>query len=61
MKDILAATTLPKMIQEIPHTTGEDTVTRTLRPTDLIRLIRSHNRVKFGQIFGADPVALKQR
>ena len=60
LKDLLAATALPEMIQNIPHTLGEDTVTHHLRPTDLIRLIHTHNRAKFGQIFTADPVALKK-
>ena len=57
LKKLLAVTSLPKMIQAVPHTKGEDTVTHTLPPTDLVRLIHTHNRRKFGQIFGACPVA----
>ena len=56
LRKLLAVTSLPKMIQAVPHTKGEDTVTHTLPPVGLIRLIHTHNRTKFGQIFGACPV-----
>ena len=59
MKELLAATALPTMIREIPDAEPDDTVPHTLPPTVLIRLIHMHNRVKFGQIFGADKAALK--
>ena len=42
LRDLLAATALPKMIKGIPHATGEETVTHILCPTDLIRFIDSH-------------------
>ena len=61
MKDLLAATSLSKMIQKVRHGLGEeDPVTHTLPPTGLIRLIHSHNRTKFGQIFTANPVFLER-
>ena len=60
LRKLLAATSLPEMINEVQHAKGEDTVTHTLRPTDLIRLIHTKNRAKFGQIFGANPVKLKE-
>ena len=59
MRDLLAATSLPEMIQKVHHGLGDGTVTHTLPPTDLIRLIHKHNRTKFGQIFTADPVFLE--
>ena len=59
LKSLLADTSLPKMIAGVQHTRGEDTVTHIIRPTDLIRLIHTKNRAEFGQIFGADPVKLK--
>ena len=59
LKQLLAATALPKMIREVPHQKGERTITHLLRPTDLFRLIHSRNRHKFGQIFGASRTALK--
>ena len=60
MQLLLDTTSLPTMIQEVPHVNGEDTVTHTLPPTEVIRLIHSHNRLKFGQIFSADTVRLKE-
>ena len=60
MRDLLAETVLPKLVREVPHETGSCTITHLIRPTDLIRLIHSYNRPKFGQIFGADPAALKR-
>ena len=60
IRDLLAATSLPEMIHKVHHGLGDGTVTHTLPPTDLIRLIHSHNRTKFGQIFTADPVFLKK-
>ena len=60
MHKLLAATSLPKMIQEVPHERGEYTVAHTLPPTEVIRLIHSHNRAKFGHIFSADTVRLKE-
>ena len=60
LKDLLATTALPKLVRAIPHAEGEYTVTHHIRPTDLIRLIHSSNRHKFGHIFGANPVTLKQ-
>ena len=60
MKEILSDTNLPKMVQAVPHAKGENTVTHTLPPTELIRLIHTHNRAKFGQVFSADPVALRK-
>ena len=59
LRDLLAATSLPEMIHKVHHGLGDNTVTHTLPPTDLIRLIHSHNRTKFGQIFTADPVFLE--
>ena len=46
------------MIREIQDAGHEDTVKHTLHPTDLIRLMHWHNRVKFGRIFGTNRVAL---
>ena len=60
LKHLLAETALPKLVREVPHTKGEDTITHLIRPTELIRLIHSHNRRKFGQTFNADQAALKQ-
>ena len=48
------------MIRNIPDAGDDDTVTHTLPPTALIRLIHRPNRVKFGQIFGTDRAALKK-
>ena len=60
MRELLAETALPKLIREIPHEEGEDTITHLIRPTDLIRLIHSSNRRNFGHVFGANPVTLKR-
>ena len=60
LRYLLADTALPSMVREVPHTKGEDTITHLIRPTELIRLIHSHNRRKLGQIFNADKAALKQ-
>ena len=60
IKELLAAAALPTMIRKIPDAGEDDTVTHTLPPTALIRLIHRHNRVKFGQIFGTDRAALKK-
>ena len=57
--DLLAETALGKMARPVPHRKGERTITHHLRPTDLVRLIHSQNRSKFGQIFGADKATLK--
>ena len=59
-EELLAATALPTMIREIPDAGDDDTVTHTLPPTALIRLIHMHNRVKLGQIFGTNRAALYQ-
>ena len=56
---LLADTALPKLVRPVPHEPREKTITHHLRATDLIRLIHSHNRRKFGLIFGADKAALK--
>ena len=48
------------MIREVQDAGHEDTLNHTLPPTDLIRLIHSQNRARFGQIFGADPPRLEQ-
>ena len=58
IKELLAATALPTMTREIPAAGDDDTVTHTIPPTALIRLIHMHNRVKFGQIFGTNRAAL---
>jgi len=60
LKTLLAETGLTKIIEKVPHRPDEFTVTHTLRPTKLIRLIHRHNRDKFGRIFSADPVFLKE-
>ena len=60
MKELLAATALPDMIRTIPDVGVDDTVTHTLPPAVVIRLIHRHNRAKFGRIFGADRAALKK-
>ena len=51
--ELLAETALAKTVRPVPHEPGEKTITHRLRPTDLIRLIHSRNRRKFGLIFGA--------
>ena len=56
----LPVTALPKLVQAVPHERGEKTITHHLRPTDLIRLVHSHNRRNFGQIFGADRATIKE-
>ena len=48
------------MIQEVPHEVGEYTMTHHLPPTEVIRMIHSNNRRKFGTIFGADKMQLEQ-
>ena len=58
MKELLAATALPTMIRTIPDAGEDGTVTHTLPPSVLIRLIHKHNRAKFGRIFGTDRAAL---
>ena len=57
---MLAETALPRMIQEVPHEVGEYTMTHHLPPTEVIRMIHSNNRRKFGTIFGADKMQLEQ-
>ena len=47
------------MVEALPHIRGEATVTHHLRPSELLRLLHSHNRRKFGHIFGTDRAALK--
>ena len=48
------------MIRAIPDAGEDDTVTHTLPPAVVIRLMHRHNRAKFGRIFGTDRAALKK-
>ena len=56
---LLADTALVKIVRPVPHEPNEKTITHHLRPSDLIRLIHSHNRRRFGLILGADKATLK--
>ena len=58
--DLLAETALPKLIQKVLHEPGEKTLTHHLRPSDLIRLIHTHNRRRWGHIFGANQATLEE-
>ena len=57
--DLLSQTGLDTLVRPVPHAKKEKTITYHLRPTDLMRLIHSRNRRKFGQIFGANKADLK--
>ena len=52
--DLLSQTGLDTLVRPVPHAKKEKTITYHLRPTDLMRLIHSRNRRKFGKIFGAN-------
>ena len=57
--DLLSQTGLDTLVRPVPHAKKEKTITYHLRPTDLIRLIHSRNRKRFGKIFGANKTELK--
>ena len=57
--DLLSQTGLDTLVRPVPHAKKEKTITYHLRPTDLMRLIHSRNRRKFGKIFGANKADLK--
>ena len=46
------------MIQDVPSS-GNDSFTHHLPPSEIIRMIHSYNRSKFGTIFGASEASLK--
>ena len=56
---LLADTALAKLVRPVRHEPNEKTIAHHLRPTDLIRLIHSHSRRRFGLIFGAVKANLK--
>ena len=58
--ELLAETALNAMVLEVPHERGEYHITHHLPPSNVIKMIFSYNRKKFGTIFGADKVKLKR-
>ena len=56
---MLAETALTAMVYEVPHERGEYHITHHLPPSNVIKMIFSYNRKKFGTIFGADKAKLK--